>query len=100
MLRGSIIIFTGVLSKIFLKRQLNVTHWSGMLVTAGGIVLVGYASLRDKDPTTPTVWSYISLLVILLQVVVLLADSLLFKLVRIPDNNTSSSLLRSRVIMY
>jgi len=54
MLRGSIIIFTGVLSKIFLKRQLNVTHWSGMLVTAGGIVLVGYASLRDKDPTTPT----------------------------------------------
>ncbi|XP_022808539.1 uncharacterized protein LOC111345517 [Stylophora pistillata] len=40
MLRGSIIIFTGLLSKIFLKRKLWPIHWIGMIVTVvGGIFL-------------------------------------------------------------
>lgn len=49
MLRGSIIIFTGVLSKIFLKRKLWPIHWIGMMVTMFGLVLVGLSSvLRDN----------------------------------------------------
>ncbi|XP_020622439.1 solute carrier family 35 member F6-like isoform X1 [Orbicella faveolata] len=49
MLRGSIIIFTGVLSKIFLKRKLWPIHWIGMMVTMLGLVLVGLSSvLRDN----------------------------------------------------
>ncbi|XP_073242881.1 solute carrier family 35 member F6-like [Porites lutea] len=49
MLRGSIIIFTGVLSKIFLKRKLWPIHWIGMFVTMIGLVLVGLSSvLRDN----------------------------------------------------
>ncbi|XP_027050889.1 solute carrier family 35 member F6-like isoform X2 [Pocillopora damicornis] len=49
MLRGSIIIFTGVLSKIFLKRKLWPIHWIGMIVTMLGLVLVGLSSvLRDN----------------------------------------------------
>lgn len=45
MLRGSIIIFAGILSKIFLKRKLRAIHWSGMLVTMCGLVLVGCSSV-------------------------------------------------------
>lgn len=45
MLRGSIIIFAGILSKIFLKRKLRMVHWSGMLVTMVGLVLVGCSSV-------------------------------------------------------
>ncbi|XP_061183493.1 solute carrier family 35 member F6-like isoform X3 [Saccostrea echinata] len=45
MLRGSIIIFAGILSKIFLKRKLRAVHWSGMLVTMIGLVLVGCSSV-------------------------------------------------------
>ncbi|KXJ24479.1 solute carrier family 35 member F6 [Exaiptasia diaphana] len=49
MLRGSIIIFTGILSKIFLKRKLWPIHWIGMIVTMFGLVLVGLSSvLRDN----------------------------------------------------
>ncbi|KAJ7382382.1 hypothetical protein OS493_035444 [Desmophyllum pertusum] len=53
MLRGSIIIFTGVLSKIFLKRKLWPIHWIGMIVTMFGLVLVGLSSvLRDNHQGT------------------------------------------------
>ncbi|XP_067682026.1 solute carrier family 35 member F6-like [Haliotis asinina] len=45
MLRGSIIIFAGILSKIFLKRKLTCIHWSGMIVTMFGLVLVGCSSV-------------------------------------------------------
>ncbi|XP_076443196.1 solute carrier family 35 member F6-like isoform X2 [Babylonia areolata] len=45
MLRGSIIIFAGILSKVFLKRKLYPVHWLGMVVVMGGLVLVGCSSL-------------------------------------------------------
>jgi len=45
MLRGSVIIFSGILSVIFLKRKLGVQHWLGMFVTFCGLVLVGTSSL-------------------------------------------------------
>ncbi|KAH3856305.1 hypothetical protein DPMN_098891 [Dreissena polymorpha] len=40
MLRGSIIIFTGILSKIFLKRPLKISHWIGMVTVMIGILLI------------------------------------------------------------
>lgn len=49
MLRGSIIIFTGILSKIFLKRKLWPIHWIGMIVTVFGLVLVGLSSVLRED---------------------------------------------------
>ncbi|KAK6183553.1 hypothetical protein SNE40_011011 [Patella caerulea] len=45
MLRGSIIIFAGILSKVFLKRKLVLKHWAGMLTVMVGLVLVGCSSV-------------------------------------------------------
>uniref|UniRef100_A0A0X3NF88 Solute carrier family 35 member F6 n=1 Tax=Schistocephalus solidus TaxID=70667 RepID=A0A0X3NF88_SCHSO len=50
MLRGSIIVFVGILSKIFLRRRLWCFHWTGMMVTVFGLCLVGVASVFK--PTT------------------------------------------------
>ncbi|KAK7481163.1 hypothetical protein BaRGS_00027596 [Batillaria attramentaria] len=53
MLRGSIIIFAGILSKIFLKRKLYPVHWLGMLMTMAGLVLVGCSSIfRARQNTS------------------------------------------------
>ncbi|CAG5124412.1 unnamed protein product, partial [Candidula unifasciata] len=45
MLRGAIIIFAGILSRVFLKRKLKYIHWLGMVVTMLGLVLVGCSSV-------------------------------------------------------
>lgn len=45
MLRGSVVIFTGVFSVIFLKRKLHAHHWLGMVLVMGGTAIVGTASL-------------------------------------------------------
>ncbi|XP_041353589.1 solute carrier family 35 member F6-like [Gigantopelta aegis] len=52
MLRGSIIIFAGILSKIFLKRKLQAIHWLGMIVTMLGLVLVGCSSVFQNHHGT------------------------------------------------
>eukprot|EP00051_Salpingoeca_urceolata_P010666 m.130848 g.130848 ORF g.130848 m.130848 type:complete len:377 (+) comp16802_c0_seq8:1028-2158(+) len=44
MLRGSVVIFTGLLSRFWLKRQLLKHHWCGMLLVLSGLVFVGLAS--------------------------------------------------------
>jgi len=49
MLRGSVVIFTGLLSVIFLKRKLYCFHWLGMLLVLSGLALVGVASVLDDD---------------------------------------------------
>ncbi|KFR09276.1 Solute carrier family 35 member F6, partial [Opisthocomus hoazin] len=51
MLRGSVIIFTGLLSVAFLGRRLELSQWLGILLTIAGLVLVGLADLRSAhDP--------------------------------------------------
>jgi drug/metabolite transporter (DMT)-like permease len=45
MLRGSVIIFTGIFSVLFLKRKLKGYHWLGMLFVLAGLFLVGIASI-------------------------------------------------------
>uniref|UniRef100_A0A8C3RFG6 Solute carrier family 35 member F6 n=1 Tax=Cyanoderma ruficeps TaxID=181631 RepID=A0A8C3RFG6_9PASS len=48
MLRGSLIIFTGLLSVAFLGRKLEWSHWLGILLTILGLALVGLADLRGS----------------------------------------------------
>eukprot|EP00042_Codosiga_hollandica_P020955 m.70382 g.70382 ORF g.70382 m.70382 type:complete len:415 (-) comp50132_c0_seq1:75-1319(-) len=45
MMRGSIIIFTGILSVIFLGRKLRAIHWTGLASATLGLALVGMASI-------------------------------------------------------
>lgn len=45
MMRGANIIFTGILSMIFLKAKLGAHKWLGMFVVIGGLVLVGLSGL-------------------------------------------------------
>lgn len=46
MLRGSVIVFTGLLSVGFLGRRLELSQWLGIGVTILGLLLVGLADLR------------------------------------------------------
>ena len=54
MLKGSTVLFTGLLSKIFLKRKFQLFHWLGMLLVVIGLVLVGLSSFVEgkKDGST------------------------------------------------
>jgi hypothetical protein len=49
MLRGSIIVFSGILSVLFLKRKLYLYNWVGILVTTIGLVCVGLASVISES---------------------------------------------------
>jgi len=71
MLRGSVVVFTGLLSWWFLKRKLLLHHWVGMGLVVVGTVVVGMAGLvckaDDGDARNPGVGN---LLVVLAQLVV------------------------------
>jgi len=54
MLRGSIIIFSGALSVIFLKRKLHCHHWFGMSIVVAGLGLVGVSSLLGSHEKAPS----------------------------------------------
>lgn len=45
MLRGALIVFTGLFSVIFLKRKLRIFHWVGILFIILGLIVVGLQSL-------------------------------------------------------
>eukprot|EP00928_Gymnodinium_smaydae_P045635 TRINITY_DN30392_c0_g1_i1.p1 TRINITY_DN30392_c0_g1~~TRINITY_DN30392_c0_g1_i1.p1 ORF type:complete len:450 (+),score=36.91 TRINITY_DN30392_c0_g1_i1:84-1352(+) len=48
MLRGSIIVFTAVLSVVFLKRKLSCYHWVGVGLTVVGLLLVGVSAVLEE----------------------------------------------------
>jgi drug/metabolite transporter (DMT)-like permease len=50
MLRGSMIIYTAILSVIFLKRKLSSQHFIGLLTAFAGLSLVGYSAYLDSAP--------------------------------------------------
>lgn len=52
MLRGAVIIFTGLLSVAFLGRRLQLSQWLGIFITILGLVIVGLADFTSKgnDP--------------------------------------------------
>jgi drug/metabolite transporter (DMT)-like permease len=52
MLRGSVIVFSGVLSVIFLRRTLRLHHWLAMAVICAGLTLVGASDLLATAYTT------------------------------------------------
>jgi drug/metabolite transporter (DMT)-like permease len=59
MLRGSVVVFTGILSVVFLKRRLRLYHWLGMLLVCTGALVVGSSSLTapaaEDDSSHPAV---------------------------------------------
>lgn len=48
MLRGAVIIFTGLLSVAFLGRRLAPSQWIGIFITILGLVIVGLADLFSR----------------------------------------------------
>ncbi|XP_018425361.1 PREDICTED: solute carrier family 35 member F6 [Nanorana parkeri] len=71
MLRGAVIIFTGLLSVAFLGRKLECSQWVGILVTIGGLVIVGLADLLSGHHTGKNLNDVITgdLLIIMAQIV-------------------------------
>ncbi|NXN09727.1 S35F6 protein, partial [Indicator maculatus] len=72
MLRGSVIIFTGLLSVAFLGRKLELSQWLGILVTIVGLVVVGLADLNSSHDQKHKLSEVITgdLLIIMAQVIV------------------------------
>merc|ERR1712223_674679 len=58
MLRGAVIIFTGILSVIALRRRLEWFRWTGMIFVIGGLVTVGVTDIlyppHGKNSTETT----------------------------------------------
>merc|ERR1719481_25655 len=50
MLRGAVIIFTGILSTIFLRARLAWFKWLGMMFVIGGLVTVGLSDVMNQKP--------------------------------------------------
>ncbi|XP_053106132.1 solute carrier family 35 member F6 [Hemicordylus capensis] len=72
MLRGAVVIFTGLLSVAFLQRKLAPSQWLGILVTILGLVVVGLADLLSSDGEKHRLSQVITgdLLIIMAQVIV------------------------------
>lgn len=49
MLRGSVIVFTGILSVGFLERKLGGREWTGIIFVIAGLAFVGISDLSYKD---------------------------------------------------
>jgi len=72
MLRGSVVIFTGIMSVVFLKRKLILAQWIGMIFVLIGLAFVGLASVlfssgSDTNAPNPLVGD---ILIICAQIVV------------------------------
>jgi drug/metabolite transporter (DMT)-like permease len=48
LLRSALIVFSAILSIVFLKRKLKVYHWIGMIVIVVGLSLVGLSALLSE----------------------------------------------------
>jgi len=49
MLRGSMVIFSALFSKFFLKRELHASHWTGVCIVAFSLLVVALAALHSPD---------------------------------------------------
>ncbi|KAG8445916.1 hypothetical protein GDO86_010638 [Hymenochirus boettgeri] len=72
MLRGAVIIFTGLLSVAFLGRKLEWNQWLGIFITIAGLVIVGLADLLSGPSSGKNLSDVITgdLLIIMAQVIV------------------------------
>ncbi|KAM7395208.1 hypothetical protein PAMA_006797 [Pampus argenteus] len=72
MLRGAVIIFTGLLSVAFLGRRLLTSQWLGIVITILGLVIVGFADFFSGNKDEHKISDVITgdLLIIMAQVIV------------------------------
>ncbi|XP_032040665.1 solute carrier family 35 member F6 [Aythya fuligula] len=72
MLRGSVIVFTGLLSVAFLGRRLELSQWLGIGATLLGLLIVGLADLRGGPGQQRELSEVITgdLLIVMAQVIV------------------------------
>ncbi|XP_060025849.1 solute carrier family 35 member F6 isoform X2 [Lagenorhynchus albirostris] len=72
MLRGAVIIFTGLFSVTFLGRRLALSQWLGILATIAGLVVVGLADLLSRNDSQHKLSEVITgdLLIIMAQIIV------------------------------
>ncbi|XP_003971853.1 solute carrier family 35 member F6 [Takifugu rubripes] len=72
MLRGAVIIFTGLLSVAFLGRRLAPSQWIGIFITILGLVIVGLADLFSRHDDSHKISEVITgdLLIIMAQIIV------------------------------
>ena len=86
MLRGSVVLFTGVFSRIFLKRKLTANHRAGMVLVFAGTAVVGLDSLVNGTSTASASNPVLgNLLITLAQVIVAIQFVLEEKLVSSKD---------------
>ncbi|XP_020289377.1 solute carrier family 35 member F6 [Pseudomyrmex gracilis] len=71
MLRGSVIVFTGIFSIAFLNRKLKLREWTGIGFVITGLALVGASDILTKEDTDTSANSIITgdLLIILAQII-------------------------------
>ncbi|XP_036405998.1 solute carrier family 35 member F6 [Megalops cyprinoides] len=71
MLRGAVIIFTGLLSVAFLGRRLEASQWIGILITILGLVVVGLADFVSGNHDTHKLSDVITgdLLIVMAQII-------------------------------
>lgn len=74
MLRGSVVIFTGVFRVIFLKKKQHTHHWIGMVLVMAGTAIVGTAgkvcSSGDSSSTDVSKATLGNILIIIAQLIV------------------------------
>ncbi|EER16320.1 conserved hypothetical protein [Perkinsus marinus ATCC 50983] len=73
MLRGSMIIFSAIFSVMFLKRQLRLYHWFGVLICVAAVIVVGVAGMKStttiSSPTDTGLRAFGMAMIILGQIV-------------------------------
>lgn len=71
MLRGALIIFTGLLSVAFLERKLKVYEWTGIAFVMAGLVVVGLSDMLTQQPGDKGINSLITgdLLIVMAQII-------------------------------
>ncbi len=52
MLRSAVVVFTGILSVLILKRRLRAFHWFSILLVCLGVFVVGYVSILNTDDSS------------------------------------------------
>eukprot|EP00037_Helgoeca_nana_P032066 m.412002 g.412002 ORF g.412002 m.412002 type:complete len:450 (+) comp28772_c0_seq1:73-1422(+) len=72
MLRGSVVIFTGLLSVVWLGKKLKAYNWAGMFLVLGGLILVGLSGFLDKSAASASASNPLvgDLIIVIAQVVV------------------------------
>ncbi|XP_071537209.1 solute carrier family 35 member F6-like [Panulirus ornatus] len=72
MLRGAVIVFTGLMSVAFLGRKLKYFHWAGIFTVLAGLVIVGVSDFLGSSESNADINGVITgdLLIVMAQIVV------------------------------